>query len=43
MRARELCRLNDLRYRHAGIGKRDVLADSAVEEFIFLQHDANLA
>jgi len=33
---------DDLRAAHAGIGERDVLVQGAVEQQIFLQHDADL-
>ena len=42
MRARELRRFDDALDRHARIGKRDILADGAVEQLVFLQHDADL-
>ena len=32
-----------LRARHGGIGERDVVVDRAVEQQVFLQHDADLA
>ena len=43
MRAGELGRRDHALHRHAGIGERDVLADRAVEQHVFLQHDADLA
>ena len=36
-------RLHDDDARHGGIAERDVLVDRAVEQDVFLQHDADLA
>ena len=42
MGAGELCRRDDPLDRHRRIGKRNVVANRAVEQHVFLQHDADL-
>src|SRR5216684_5735238 len=41
--ARKLCRGDDTLGRQRGIGQRDVVPDRAVEQHVFLKHDADLA
>src|SRR5215472_12196806 len=43
MRASKRSRSNHPLHRHRRVGKRDVVAHRAIEEHVFLKHDADLA
>ncbi len=43
MRARDLCRRDDLFMRGIGLGICDIVKDGAVEKIIFLKHNADIA